>query len=187
LLNYSTSETEIGNMSKHFRRKTVAPQTPHESGFSVIDLVVTMGVAAILLKNAAPAWQAQRLQIQTAQRQVVAVLRLARVNAITKSAHYQVSFPDATHINIARMQESAPNSGTWIIDSANITTQPLPTVAQVKSTVVAELVEFNSRGFAVKNTLPKPGGASTPQVDIQDTFGAARSVQVWPSGQINGL
>lgn len=154
-------------------------------GFNLIELVVAMSLAAILTGIAIPRWNAQRMQIQTAHRQTIAALRLARTNAITKSIHYQVQFIDTTHIQVSRMMESPVGSGTWVVDSTDVKTQVLPNKTSFSSGAVPNRVEFNSRGLTVTNTLPTPTGALAPQVTVQDTFNRTRSVQVWPSGQID--
>ena len=113
------------------------------------------------------------------QRLLIANLRLARTNAISKSVHFKVSFPSATQVQVARLKESPAGSGIWLADTASpAQTITLPASTSVKSTVVGTSVEFNSRGLAVRLTGPW-------QVDAQDAFGVTKSVQVWPSGQVN--
>jgi Tfp pilus assembly protein FimT len=149
-------------------------------GFGLIDMVTTLSVVAILAGAAFPSFDNRRVQIIAAQRLVIADLRLARTNAITKSVHFQVSFPTARQIRVARMQESPPGSGAWQVDSSNVQTTTLPNVTQIQSSEVGTSVEFNSRGMAVNLTAPQ-------QIDARDTFGVTKSLQVWPSGQVNEL
>jgi Tfp pilus assembly protein FimT len=143
-------------------------------------MATTLSVVAILTGIALPHLDSRRMNIITAQRLVMANLRLARTNAITKSVHFQVSFPTASQIQVARMQQNPPGSSTWQVDSSNVQTISLPDATQIQSTEVATSIEFNSRGIAVNLT-------GVQQIDAQDTFGATKSLQVWPSGQINEL
>jgi prepilin-type N-terminal cleavage/methylation domain-containing protein len=149
-------------------------------GFTLIDVVTTLSVIAILAGIALPRFDNRRVDIMAAQRLVIAKLRLARTNAITKSVHFRVSFPTASQIQVASMQENPPGSGTWQVDSSNVQTIPLPNVTQIQSSEVGTSIEFNSRGIAVNLTAPQ-------QIDARDTFGVTKSLQVWPSGQVNEL
>lgn len=137
-----------------------------------------MAIFGVIAKFAIPHFDARRMQIMNAQRLAIASLRLARTNAVTKSVHYQVSFPNATQMRVSRMVENPAGSGTWQIDDTTTQTISIPTPAQFKSSAFGKSVEFNSRGFAVNlnNSL---------QIDAQDTFGVTKSIQIWPSGQVN--
>jgi Tfp pilus assembly protein FimT len=146
----------------------------------MIEILVVMSIFGIIAAIAAPQFRASRVRINNAHRMVLANLRLARANAISRSVHYQVSFPTATQIRVSRMQETPPGSGTWVVDTTNAQTIPMPTATEVASTVVGNSYEFNSRGITVNLTGPQ-------RIDVTDTYGVTKSVQVWPSGQVNEL
>ncbi len=150
------------------------------AGFTLIDLVVTLSLIAILAGVALPEFDQRRLQIVTAQRLVLATLRTARADAITKSQHFAVSFAAANQLQLAPMVQNPPGSGTWQMDTANMQTIQLPSATQVAATVLGVTVEFTARGTARNLTGPL-------QIDAQDTYGVTKSLQVWPSGQVNEL
>ncbi len=150
------------------------------AGHTLIEMVVVLSILAIMAAYAVPEYRASRVHINNTQRLLLANLRLARTNAISKSVHYQVAFPNTTQMQVSRMVENPPGSGTWKVDTTNVQTIPLPSSTQVKPTVVGTVYEFNARGITVNLTTPQ-------QIDLQDSFGLTKSIQVWPSGQVNEL
>ncbi|MBI4515895.1 MAG: prepilin-type N-terminal cleavage/methylation domain-containing protein [Deltaproteobacteria bacterium] len=152
-------------------------------GYTLIEILVTMSVMAVMAAIALPHFDSRRLEINNAQRLLIANLRQARFNAISKSIHFQVSFPQNDHVVVSRMKENPAGSGTWEVDTTeptNVQTTSLPAGTTVKSAAVGTTIEFNSRGIVLNMNTAK-------QVDVQDTFGVTRSLQVWPSGQVNEL
>ncbi len=149
-------------------------------GFTLPDLMVTISLVTILAGVTLPQLDSRRMQITTAQRLVIATLRLARVNAITKSQHFTVSFPALNRMQLSAMVQSPAGSGIWQVDPANVQTIQLPNATQVALADVGVTVEFNGRGMAPNLNTPL-------QIDTQDSFGVTKSLQVWPSGQINEL
>lgn len=149
----------------------------HNAGYTLIEVLAVLALTAIIGAIAIPGYRAERLQLGAAQRLVIAQLRLARTNAITKGVHFRISFPQPTQLYVERMQLV---TGVWRVDTGNVQTITLPQVTRVSPSVVGTSVEFNTRGFAVNLTQPQ-------QIDLTDTFGATKSLQAWPSGQINEL
>jgi prepilin-type N-terminal cleavage/methylation domain-containing protein len=147
-------------------------------GYSLIEVTVTVSIVAIMIAIAMPMWKANRMNVLTARKMVLANLRLARANAITKSIHYQVSFPDAGHVTLSRMFQSPAGSGTWVVDTTKVQTSALPANTQVAADSLSTTVQFNSRGI-VANT------STMTAIRLTDSFGNTQSLQVWPSGQMN--
>jgi prepilin-type N-terminal cleavage/methylation domain-containing protein len=144
-------------------------------GYTLMELMVTFSVFATLAAIAVPHIDSRRLRINSAQRLVIAKLRMARASAITKSLHYKVEFPDTTHLRSERMTQDV--NGVWQIDSASIQTVPLPSLASFATSVVGTTVEFNSRGTVVNLATPL-------QITLTDTYNSSIVVQAWPSGQV---
>jgi prepilin-type N-terminal cleavage/methylation domain-containing protein len=165
----------------HARNHRKRSWTANARGYSLIELMTALTVLAILAKIAMPHFDARRVDVITAQRIAIANLRIARSNAITKSIHYQITIPTTTTIKMTRMIESPAGSGTWIADAAfTPQTITVPAGTQFKSASVSTTIEFNSRGLAT-------GLNAVKQLDVQDSFSVTKSLQVWPSGQVNEI
>jgi Tfp pilus assembly protein FimT len=152
------------------------------AGITLIELAVTLSLMFIIVGTAIPMLDPGRLHVNAAQRLVIANIRLARAAAITKGVHYQVSFPlnDNTRFSVIRMKENPAGSGTWVTDNTQVQTNPLPSKTNLANNLAGTTIEFNTRGFAVNVT-------AVEQIDLQDKYGATKSLQVWPSGQVNEL
>ena len=151
-----------------------------EAGYSASELLVVVAVMALIAATALPQYRVSRMQINVAHRMVIANLRLARASAITKSTHFQVSFLDLNRVQLARMQQVPAGSGNWQVDTSNTQVINLPSGTQVASGLIGTTIEFNSRGFAVNLSTPM-------RIDTQDIYGVTKSLQVWPSGQVDEL
>jgi prepilin-type N-terminal cleavage/methylation domain-containing protein len=148
-------------------------------GQSLIELMVTLSIVAIVLRIGLPMWKASSMNIMTARRMVVANLRLARANAITKSLHYQVSFAaDKGSVKLSGMAPPTPPATTWAVDTTKVQTSAFPKSTQVSTSSV--VVEFNTRGMVANSS-------TMTLISITDSFGNTKSLQVWPSGQIHEL
>jgi len=148
-------------------------------GYSLIELAVTISIIAIIIATQMPQWNQNRINILTARSMVLANLRLARTNAITKSIHYRVSFPsDMSHVTLSGMLQNPAGSGIWVVDTTKVQTSSLPASTQVSSSSQSIAVEFNTRGMVANAT-------AMTQISLTDSFGNTKSLQVWPSGQIN--
>ena len=146
-------------------------------GFSVIEVLVGIAMFGILVKTAISDINSPRIQIASTQLQVVGQLRLARMKAITSVSHYSVSFTSASQFKVYPMTY---NGTIWQLAATPINTVTLPSAVSFPSALVGTGIEFNSRGMMVSPT-------AVTQIDLTDSFGQTRSLQAWPSGQVNAL
>ena len=146
-------------------------------GFSILEVLVSLCIFGVLASTAISNTKATRIQVATAQLQLVAQMRLARVKAITTVSHYSVSFTSTTQFNIYPMTY---NGTTWQLATTPSNTVTLPTMVTFPSTVVGTRIEFNSRGMIANSS-------TLTQVTLNDVFGQTRTVQAWPSGQVYAL
>lgn len=150
-----------------------------ERGHTLVELTVALSILAILMRIAVPLWKATSMNIVTARRIVVANLRLARANAITKSIHYQVSFAsDQGSVKLSPMVQPTPPATTWTADTTKVQSSAFPKSTQVSTSSV--VIEFNTRGMVANSS-------TVTVISVTDSLGRTKSLQVWPSGQIHEL
>lgn len=144
-------------------------------GYTLIEVLVTMSVFGILVGTALPHYHADRLHLGAAHQQLVAVLRDARGLAVSHNLHYAVEVAAADQIVVQRLRQVGT---AWESDGAPLRTLRLLAPTSVASDLVGVRVEFNGRGVAVNLATPQ-------RIDLQDSFGASKSLRVWPSGEID--
>lgn len=115
-------------------------------GFTLVELVVTMGILAVLLGVAALGMRGLDNPLDDAAQQVSAVLKQSRLRAMANTNAYRVSPASATQLHVEYANRCS--AGTWTDEPAFDET--LPKGIAFKST--AWSVCFNSRGLA-SNTV----------------------------------
>jgi prepilin-type N-terminal cleavage/methylation domain-containing protein len=146
-------------------------------GYSLIEVIVAMAVIGVLARTAITSFNPKSMQLETAQLQVIAQLRLARMSAISQDTHYSVTLTTANEIKVFAMTYDGT---TWQAKSTPAKTITLPSATSFKTSSAGSTFEFNSRGITI-------GLNAVKQIDLTDVFNATKSLQVWPSGQINEL
>lgn len=138
-----------------------------------MDLMVAVTLLSVLAGVAIPHLDPRRESINSAVQSVVGDLRFARSRAITSGKHYAFELVDAHTYQVRRMRYDGTE---WITDSVwrQVT---LPRYLDLTLNG-SSVLEFNSQGMMIS-------AGQTPILTFDDTkFGAARVVQIWPSGQI---
>jgi prepilin-type N-terminal cleavage/methylation domain-containing protein len=158
---------------------TLASRKRHrgDRGFTLVELLVTMSLVAIVMGIALPQFQANRYALWTAQEQLLADLRSTRADALTKGVHFRFDITGASTYLEYRMQFVG---GAWVLNGPPIKNRALPAGVQFTSAIGSHF-EFNTRGLMLN-----PGAAT--QITLTETATThTRYVTVWPSGQVMPL
>jgi len=147
------------------------------SGLSIIELLVTMGLIAVMLGIASPGMPRGAFALWDANQQLLADLRRTRTDALIKGDHFRLSVTSATQYACHRMRLVA---GVWVADAVAVRSRTLPAGVTFSAGVGANL-EFNTRGLLVT-----PEAAASLQLFDSHTS-ATRQITVWPSGQVAPL
>ena len=127
------------------------------SGFTVMELMVTIGIASILMTIAMPQFFATlpRQRLTDAARQVATDLHQVRMKAIAQNIPYQVSFSTTSYV-LQRCNGSCVNEGGSI---------QLP---QGISVTASAAPQFQPRGTAASaTTITLSNGSSTKRVCVR--------------------
>jgi prepilin-type N-terminal cleavage/methylation domain-containing protein len=162
--------------ARHTRDVSVAERHQLERGFTLIEMVVTFALAAILMGIAVPHLPDRNYGLWTAHTQVIADIRQARADSIVKGDHFEVRIEDDQHYSVWRLRDPEFD-GTWVADPQPVRSRVLPDNVRFTEGVGASFA-FNTRGLMV---IPE----AADSLRLQDTHnGQERTVTIWPSGQI---
>ena len=143
-------------------------------GFTLIELLVAMSVFLIIAGTALAAMPRKPYAVWSAQAELVAELRRARNDALTKGDHFRMVVTGLTTWETQRLTLVA---GNWVVSGAPVRSGTLPSGVEVTNGVGSQF-EFTTRGLMLL-----PGAATTIQVQSVDTY-HHRGVTIWPSGQV---
>jgi prepilin-type N-terminal cleavage/methylation domain-containing protein len=143
-------------------------------GFSLIELVVVIGILSAMATVAMPRREPGIFALRTAQSTFVADMRTARARAISRAVHFRVEITDAQSYEVLEMMEGG---GGWTQAGDPEVSRTLPPTVSF-SGGIGEGYEFNTRGL-----LAEPTTATTLTL-VDSTTGKVRTVDIWPSGQV---
>jgi len=144
------------------------------AGYSLIELLVAVGIFGVLAAAGLPHIDTRRQDVQSATQQLIADYRWARARAITSGTHFAIKWNSSTKYEVQRMRETGP--GTWALDTV-VKTVVLPADITVQWTFPLTQ-EFNTRGMMISKT------SRIQQMVYDSRFGGWNIISVWPSGQI---
>lgn len=139
------------------------------SGFTVLELMVAVGIAMVVLGIAVPSlltWL-PTLRLSSATRQVATDLQVARMKAISQNTKFQVNFVGALPATSYQVQKDLNNNGT--IESGEIESGPFSLPDGITVTAVSTTpLEFQPRGTATNaSTITlKNGNNETKTVQV---------------------
>jgi Tfp pilus assembly protein FimT len=144
----------------------------NERGLSVIELLVTFAIFAVVLAIALPRLRPQGFDLHEAQVQLLADMRFTRESSLTRGDHFRLDVASTTAYAVTRMTFD----GTDWIPGDVVFSRTLPSNVVFTEGAVGRSFEFNTRGLMLN-----PGAATTLALS---SSGHERRVTVWPSGQV---
>ena len=152
-------------------RPTVAPMKlsrfDQSKGFTLIELMATLGVAAILIAIAIPGFMSTLpgLRLNDAARQVATHLQQIRMKAIAQNLPYQMTFSTTTYV-LQKCSGSCTNeSGNIVLPEGITVSASTPPQFQPRGTAAAAATIQLSNGSSSKWVCVRTVG----RVNIQDT------------------
>lgn len=158
-----------------------------QRGMSMIELLVTMGILAVMIAVAIPKFNSSMFNLPVATQTLIADVRMARANATSRGVHYQVSL-DSSSYTIQRLQDS-DNDGEWSADSSYPAyTADLPSDLSLSfEDGSGATFEFTSRGLLMDQDDGSPAAIVTVYLHDSQGESTTKTVQIWPSGQIEEM
>lgn len=152
----------------------------NQAGFSLMELIVVMGIIAGTLAIGIPRFNRSTLNLSSAEQALIATLRTARANATGRGVHFRVTIA-STSYTVQRLKLDV--SGNWVADGM-FPSQTFSAPPTISFSIVSGdgVVEFDSRGMVV----PPPGLAVSEieTLRVRDTrTNTTKNISVWPSGQ----
>ena len=172
---------QLSLVSKRPGRVSLPPDWAGQRGISLMEVLVTLAFVGLL--SALPLANLNRSGLKLADTldELASNIRLARANAISRSAHYLVTFNSYSY-SVQRLQDQ-DGDDVWEPDAAFATQEfELPTGITISDGAGAQL-EFTTRGLLA----PLPDGTPANVVTIRlNSSGESQSkaIDVWPSGQV---
>lgn len=170
----------IGSPPKRVPRRTrdgaVAKRRRNEHGWTLIEILTAVALLGIVAAIAVPHVPQRTYGLWSAHNMVIADLRRARADALTKGDHFRLQVTTDRTYTVARMRDDDWN-GVWEVDGSTMQSKSLPDGITFVGGDDATY-EFNTRGLLVV-----PDGVISLELHDPET-GKTRYITVWPSGQV---
>jgi prepilin-type N-terminal cleavage/methylation domain-containing protein len=143
-------------------------------GFTLIELLVAMMLFVVMVGTALAAFPRRPYAVWNAQADVVAELRRARNDALTRGDHFRMVITGPSTWETRRLTLVG---GVWVPNATAERTGTLPTGIEFM-TGIGKQFEFTTRGMMLT-----PGAATTLVIEDPESS-SSRNVTVYPSGQV---
>lgn len=154
--------------------RTIARHLTGQRGYSLIELLVAVGIFGLLAAIGLPHLDTRRQDIQSVSKQVIADYRWARNRAITSGVHFGIEWVATNAYEVQRMKQAA--NGSW---SKDVTVKRVTLPGNINTMWYwPSLQEFNTRGMMVTSTYP------LYQLFWDSNYSGWHMLSLWPSGQI---
>jgi prepilin-type N-terminal cleavage/methylation domain-containing protein len=155
-----------------------------QRGMSMIELLVTMSILAVMIAVAVPKFNSSMLNLPVAEQTLIADIRMARAHATSRGVHYQISLTSSSY-SVQRLQDS-DGDGVWNADSGfPAQTVDFPSDLSLSFEDGSSAVfEFTTRGLLVDQEDGSPAAIVTVYLHDSQDESATKTVQIWPSGQV---
>ena len=154
--------------------RSTAKHLSSQRGYSLVELMVAVGIFGVLAAMGLPHLDTRRQDIQTTTKQIIADYRWARNRAITSGVHFGIEWTSTNSYEVQKMKQAA--NGTWSKD-LTVKTVTLPPHINT-SWYWPALQEFNTRGMMVTGTT------TLYQLFWDSNYFGWHMVSLWQSGQI---
>lgn len=145
-----------------------------------VDAAIVGGIIGLLFALLIPMLGRQELVLPNVKQSLVEHLRFTRAGAVSRGAHFRVSFQDHAYA-IEQLQDS-DGDGVWATDAAlPVWRIALPTTVVIEAGGI-RAVEFDSRGLVMSGQNQHDSMITIHMHDVQN--GGSATIQILPSGQV---
>lgn len=150
---------------------TITLRDRRVSGFTVLELMVAIGIAAVVMGIAVPSFLTwlPTLRLSSAARQVATDLQVARMKAISQNRKFRLNFNTSTSYYV---QADLDNNGT--IGASENESGPFSLPDGITASPLGSTSEFYSRGTA----------SAVDTITLQNVNGETKSVQISTVGRV---
>ncbi len=148
----------------------------NQYGFSLIELMVAIGVFAILASIATPgvlSWM-DNARVSSASRQVMSAIQDARMHAVKENSTARIEFSETGDSYVTRKWNRGTN--TW-----NVQTHDLPPGVQMNNNFSGSQFAYNSRGLPIN---PNTRAFANGTVSLNNGTGTTVRVVVNAMGNV---